>query len=195
MSSLGFATCRVRSLQDRAEEGRGSKKARSRSVPITVPSAPHPEALVKVRVLVTQSCPTLQSHGRPPGSSVRRILQARILEWVTIPFSRGIFPTQGSNVGLPLCRQILYYVSHQGSPRALGWPPKMERRWGGGTAQRAPRDILKATGKYKSPSTTVTPTCVTFRVCKKGRWKAQRTCPGQQMWPGLEHTVLPGCLV
>ena len=25
----------------------------------------------------------------PPGSSVRGILQARILEWVTIPFSRG----------------------------------------------------------------------------------------------------------
>ena len=25
----------------------------------------------------------------PPGSSVHEILQARILEWVTIPFSRG----------------------------------------------------------------------------------------------------------
>ena len=28
------------------------------------------------------------------------ILQARILEWVAMPFSRGIFPTQGSNPGL-----------------------------------------------------------------------------------------------
>ena len=27
-----------------------------------------------------------------------------------------IFPTQGSNPGLPLCRQILYQLSHQGSP-------------------------------------------------------------------------------
>ena len=27
-----------------------------------------------------------------------------------------IFPTQGSNPGLPHCRQILYCVSHQGSP-------------------------------------------------------------------------------
>ena len=27
-----------------------------------------------------------------------------------------IFPTQGSNLGLLNCRQILYYLSHQGSP-------------------------------------------------------------------------------
>ena len=33
-------------------------------------------------------------HG-PPGSSVHGILQARILEWVAILFSRRIFPTQG----------------------------------------------------------------------------------------------------
>ena len=33
----------------------------------------------------------------------------------------GIFPTQGSNSGLPHCRQILYQWSHQGSPRILGW--------------------------------------------------------------------------
>ena len=32
------------------------------------------------------------------------ILQVRILEWVAMPFSRGIFPTQGSNPGLPHCR-------------------------------------------------------------------------------------------
>ena len=122
-------------------------------------------------------------------SSVHGILQARMLEWVAIPFSRGssqprdqtrvtclagrffttvppgkphslyvcagslfatpwtmalqaplcmefsrqeywsglpypppgIFPTQGSNPGLPHCRQILYHLSHQGSPRILGW--------------------------------------------------------------------------
>ena len=29
---------------------------------------------------------------------------------------QGIFPTQGSNPGLPLCRQILYHLSHKGSP-------------------------------------------------------------------------------
>ena len=36
-----------------------------------------------------QSCPTLCNpiDGSPPGSSVHRILQARILEWVSISFS------------------------------------------------------------------------------------------------------------
>ena len=49
------------------------------------------------------------------------ILQARIPEWVAFPFSRGIFPTPGSNPGLPHCRQILYQLSHKGSPRILEW--------------------------------------------------------------------------
>ena len=44
-------------------------------------------------VLVTQSSPTLCDHMdcSPPGSSVHGILQARILEPVAIPFSRGSF--------------------------------------------------------------------------------------------------------
>ena len=38
-----------------------------------------------------QLCPTLcdPRDGSPPGSPVPRILQARILEWIAIPFSRG----------------------------------------------------------------------------------------------------------
>ena len=52
--------------------------------------------------------------GSPPGSSVHGIFQARILEWVAMPSSRE--PSQGSNPGLPHCRQILYGLSHQGSP-------------------------------------------------------------------------------
>ena len=34
---------------------------------------------------------------------------------------QGIFPTQGSNPGLPHCRWILYQLSHQGSPKILVW--------------------------------------------------------------------------
>ena len=46
---------------------------------------------VKVKVLVAQSCLTLcdPTDCSLPGSSVHGILQARILEWVAIPFSRG----------------------------------------------------------------------------------------------------------
>ena len=34
---------------------------------------------------------------------------------------QGIFPTQGLNPGLPHCRQILYHLSHQGSPVVKYW--------------------------------------------------------------------------
>ena len=34
---------------------------------------------------------------------------------------QGISPTQGSNPDLPHCRQILYCLSHQGSPKILEW--------------------------------------------------------------------------
>ena len=50
---------------------------------------------------VTQSCPTLCDpvDCSLPSSSIHGILQARILEWVAISCSRGVFPTQGSNPG------------------------------------------------------------------------------------------------
>ena len=52
--------------------------------------------------------------------SVHGILQARILEWVAFPFTRGSSQprdqTQGSNPGLAHCRRILYQLSHKGSP-------------------------------------------------------------------------------
>ena len=69
-------------------------------------------------MLVSQLCPTLCDpvDCSLPVSSVHGILQARILEWVATPFSRGIFPTQESNPDLPHCRQIIYHLSHQGSP-------------------------------------------------------------------------------
>ena len=47
--------------------------------------------------------------------TVHGILQARILELGSLSLLQGIFPTQGSNPGLPHCRWILYQLSHQGS--------------------------------------------------------------------------------
>ena len=43
------------------------------------------------------------SPGQNTGADSRSLLQ-------------GIFPTQGLNPGLPHCRQILYQLSHKGSP-------------------------------------------------------------------------------
>ena len=71
--------------------------------------------------LVTQLCPTLcdpidwslqgssvlgDSPGKNTGVGCHALLQ-------------GIFPTQGWNLGLPYCWQILYCLSHQGSPFLL----------------------------------------------------------------------------
>ena len=42
--------------------------------------------MMKVKVRVAQSCPTLWD---PIDYTVHGILQARILEWVAFPFSRG----------------------------------------------------------------------------------------------------------
>ena len=43
--------------------------------------------------------------------------------WImgSLSLLQGIFPTQGSNPGLPHCRQILYQLNHKGSPRILEW--------------------------------------------------------------------------
>ena len=71
----------------------------------------------KVKMLVIQSCPTLcdPTDCSSPGFSVHGILQARILEWVAIPFSRNL-PNPGIKPGPHLhCRQSLYWLSHQGS--------------------------------------------------------------------------------
>ena len=68
--------------------------------------------------LVTQLCPTLWDlvDCSPPGSSVHGDSPGKNT-WVGCHFLlQRIFPTQGSNPGLPHCRWILCQVSHQGSP-------------------------------------------------------------------------------
>ena len=72
----------------------------------------------KVKVLVAQLCLTLcdPMAWSPPGFSVHGILQARILEWVTIPFSRGSSQPRDQTQVSCIGRQILYCLSHQGSP-------------------------------------------------------------------------------
>ena len=70
---------------------------------------------LKVKVKVTQSCPTLcdpmdytvhgiNSSGQNTGVGCLSLLQ-------------GIFPIQGSNPDLPHSRQILYQLSYQGKPK------------------------------------------------------------------------------
>ena len=69
-----------------------------------------------MKVKVAQSCLTLSD---PMDYTVHGILQARILDWVAFFILQGIFPTQGSNPGLPHCGQILYQLSHKGSLKSV----------------------------------------------------------------------------
>ena len=64
-----------------------------------------------------------------PGSSVHGIFQARILEWVAIPFSRGLSQSRGQTCVSCIGRWILYHSTWEApnttllsiSIRALGW--------------------------------------------------------------------------
>ena len=74
--------------------------------------------LVCVCVKVAQLCLTLwDPHGLySPWNSLGQNTGVGSLSLL-----QGLFPTQGSNLSLPHCRQILYQLSHKGSPRILEW--------------------------------------------------------------------------
>ena len=93
----------------------------------------------KVKVLIAISYLTLcdPMDYSPPGSSVHRILQARILGRVAIPFSVDL-PNPGMIPRSPLqedylvhCRDILYHLRYQGSS-IINWGRLLEGQiWGG----------------------------------------------------------------
>ena len=74
---------------------------------------------VNMHAKLLPSCPTLCNpmECSPPGSSVHGIFQARILEWVAIPLSRG--SSQPRDQTQVSCIQILYHLNQQGSPTDL----------------------------------------------------------------------------
>ena len=69
-------------------------------------------------VNVAQSCPTLCD---PMDYAVCGILQARVLEWAAVPFSKGSSqPRDGTQVP-GIAGGLFYQLSHKGSPRILDW--------------------------------------------------------------------------
>ena len=80
-----------------------------------------PKVFGKVKVLVAQLCPTLCNpmYCILPGSSVHGIFQARILEWVTIPFSRGSSKPRDWTWVSCIAGTFFTHLSHQGSPKSL----------------------------------------------------------------------------
>ena len=77
-------------------------------------------------VKVVQLCLTLWPHGlysswNSPGQNTGV---------GSLSLLQGIFPTQGMNAGLLHCRQILYQLSHKGSPWILEWVAQPRNRTG-----------------------------------------------------------------
>ena len=117
--------------------------------------------------LSLQSCPALCDTMKcsPPGSSVYGDSPGKNTGTGFHALFQGLFPTQGSNPGLPHCRQILYRLSHQGrnsldmgtfviTGRPVSWPGRGQEARGRGL------DPLRDGG-------TVRPT------------RAQRGCPAR----------------
>ena len=75
---------------------------------------------IVVLCLATQLCPTLCNpmDCRPPGFSVHGDFPGKNSGEDYHALLQGIFPIQGSNQGLPHCRQMLQHLSHKGRPGA-----------------------------------------------------------------------------
>ena len=84
---------------------------------------------------VTQLCPTLSNpmDCSLPGSSIHGILQARILEWVAISFSRGSsWPRDGTQVSRIAGRHFNLWATTQSyglCGRGRGWEDLGEWHW------------------------------------------------------------------
>ena len=80
--------------------------------------------------LVTKSCPTLcdPMDCSPPGSSVHGILQARILEWVAISFSRGSSQAGDQTRISCIGRWVLYHWSSLVIQTVKNLPAMWEQR-------------------------------------------------------------------
>ena len=71
--------------------------------------------------LESESCSVVSDSLRPQGLYSPRNSPGKNTGVGSLSLLQGIFPTQGLNPGLPHCRQILYQLSHKGSPRILEW--------------------------------------------------------------------------
>ena len=76
---------------------------------------------VRARARVCVGCSVMSNSGTPwtpPGSSVHRILQAKLLEWVAIPFSRDLPNPRIKPKSPTLQADSVYNLSYQGGPTA-----------------------------------------------------------------------------
>ena len=87
---------------------------------------------------------------------------------------QGIFPTQGSNPGLSHCRQILYQLSHKGSPRILEWVA-----------------YLFSNGSFR-PRNRTGVSCIAGRFFTSWAVREARDSHTEQIW-AVHHGTNPKC--
>ena len=90
-----------------------------------------------------------------PGSSVHEDSPGKNTGVGCHALLQGIFPTQGSNVGLPHFRQTLYHLSHQGSPNSIFKKDCKYRGFPGGSVGKESicnaGDLGSISGSRRSP--------------------------------------------
>ena len=116
-----------------------------------------------------QSCPSLCDpiNYSPPGSSVHGILQARMLEWVAIPFSRRFYIR-----GLLYCHLVSAHICF-GLP---WWPSGKESTCNAGTTGDTgsiPRSGISSGGGHDNPLQC---SCLENPI-DRGAWRAMHTRP------------------
>ena len=129
------------------QEAGGMNTTQVRWLELSFPQGAEAAAPKSSLRLAAQSCPTLcdPMDCSPPGSSVHGDSPGKKTAVGCCALLQGIFPTQGSNPGLLLCRQILYCLSLQGSPwvpfySEISQPPNIHHV----TSQFPPRKPLSA---------------------------------------------------
>ena len=95
---------------------------------------------------------------------------------------QGIFPTQGSNPGFQHCRQILYPLSHKGSPETLEWVACPSSR--GSSRPRNQTRVSCIAGRFFTNWAMRKPL-----YCVKVKWVNPSACHGPCMYQCPEVTA------
>ena len=93
----------------------------------------------------------------PPDASVHEDSPGKNIGVGCYVLLQRIFPTQGSNPGLPHCRRILYQLSYQGSPWGGLFPPTPTPRSSGqklSVLAYQPSSMALQTDPHSSPAPT-----------------------------------------
>ena len=104
----------------------------------------------------------------PPGCSVHGILQARVLEWAVMPFSR---PQDQTRLSCTAGRFFTIWATREAKDSETGCGGRIRSRGSGPTPQLGPRQVLvevsgsirKGSPGFSKPGLTSTPICQHYK--------------------------------